>query len=729
MHKFLKSCLCFLLIILSVIPNVPASFAAEDPETEAAVRHMEEWGFYHKEGVVLVLSGGGTKGLSHVGVLEVLEREQIPIAAIVGTSMGSIIGGIYACGYTSAEMREILEKSDLMEIISGRSGRGPFGDTGFNHPRPSGVDPVTFYMDETGTKQGRTGLLRAKDLYAFLSSLTSRVSVADFDELPIPFAAIATNLLNGDTVLLRDGNLASALRASMSIPIVFEPWEMDDMLLVDGGLKANLPVIEAKKMFPGHPVLAINLSPEDITRPRGTLNSITEISGQTLEILMVEQVRQNVAAADLVISPHVSDFGVLDSGGYDEIIQRGVSAAQAKVDELHALLNNYRSVNHAIPKPTEFQRGELIVAEIRVEGVPDGIAEELYEKFEDWIGQPLDMQKVAKAVEVLSAREEFLSVEAKTHNISRDKTAVTFSIERPPKYEVGVNGYASNIHPDRWFSLSVSARDTFLDGDSTSFEYRFSEHWGAMLRYFSPLDEREQQFGLLLSARKEDMTPRNSSAFDIERYTARAAWYKSFSTKLRLGLGYMTERATYGDKNWENGPYISLNFNNLDDPIMPTRGLAIATDLWYPFGETLASRTKFELHLPIWESRKVIFSGGLKTGDGDDPAYAALLGNHNELYSLAKKPLMGDQAYWLHFGADITILKSWWGGVNAELFGTFGQVMRDWTNDGSWWEVGLGFSIPTNYLSGKLVVVYDQDGEFTFGYSIGLPIFWNGAMP
>lgn len=727
MLSFFRRTICSVILICTIM-TMPAC-AASEARNAAMVKHMEEWGFYHKAGVVLVLSGGGTKGLSHIGVLEVLERENIPVSAIVGTSMGSIIGGIYACGYSSAEMRAILEKSDLMEIISGRAGNGPFSDTGFNRPRPSGSNPVTLYLNEDGATQGRTGLLRAKDLYTFLSGVTSRVSVTDFDELPIPFAAVATNLENGDTVLLRDGNLASALRASMSIPIVFEPWEMDGMLLVDGGLKANLPVIEAKKMFPGHPVVAVNLSPEDITRPKGTLNKITEIAGQTLEILMVEQVRQNAAEADLVITPHVSDFGVLDSSGYEEIIQRGVVAAQAKVNDLHALMNAHQFLEHNIPRPPEFAARELIIAEIRVEGVPDGIAEELYEKFEDWIGRPLDMEKVADAVELLSAREEFLSVEAKTHNISRDKVSVAFSIERPPKYEFGINGYASNMHPDRWLALSFSMRDTFFDGDTTSLEYRFSEHWGAMLRYFSPLDEREQQYGLLLSARKEDMTPRNYGDFALERYTARAAWYKSFSSRVRLGVGYMAERATYGNEDWENGPYLSFNYNNLDDPIMPTRGIAFATDIWYPFGETLTTRTKFELHLPIWEQRKVIFSGGLKTGDGDNPAYAALLGNHEELYSLSKKPLLGDQAYWLHLGAGLTVMKSWWGGVNVELFGNYGQVLRDWDNDGSWWEVGLGFTVPTNYLSGKLIVVYDQDGDFTFGYSIGIPLFWNGALP
>lgn len=222
-----------------------AEFERDSPETRV---HMQSWGFPHKEGVVLVLCGGGMKGLSHLGVFEVLEREHIPVAAIIGTSMGSIMGGLYASGHTPADMREILSKVDLMEIMSGRNRTDLIN--GYNKPATPGDSLFSLTIDKNKNEQGRLGALNAKDLYAFLSELTSTVSVTDFDHLPIPFAAVATNLGNGDTVVLRNGNLASALRASMSIPVIFDPWPMNGMLLVDGGLKANLPVLEAKRYSP-----------------------------------------------------------------------------------------------------------------------------------------------------------------------------------------------------------------------------------------------------------------------------------------------------------------------------------------------------------------------------------------------------------------------------------------------------------------------------------------------
>lgn len=109
--------------------------------------------------------------------------------------------------------------------------------------------------------------------------------------------------------------------------------------------------------------------------------------------------------------------------------------------------------------------------------------------------------------------------------------------------------------------------------------------------------------------------------------------------------------------------------------------------------------------------------------------YAAVLGSQAELYSLARHPLVGDQAWWLHVGTGVTIMKSWWGGVGAEIFGNYGEVMRDWSKTDSWWEVGLGLSLSTGILPGRFIVVYDRGGDFTFGYSIGVPNFWNGPLP
>lgn len=718
----------FILSFIIIAFTSSLSYAMTAEVQRQAQQHNDNWGFVHKEGIVLVLSGGGTKGLAHIGVLEVLERENIPIAAIVGTSMGAIMGGIYASGYTAKEIKEVVSNVDLMEIISDRSS-AKILDMGYNKQPTSQTSMLSLQLDGKKLPRGKRGALRAKDLYSFLSELTERSAVTDFNMLPIPFAAVATNLETGETVILRKGNLASALRASLSIPGIFEPWEMNGRLLVDGGLKANLPVLIAKKLFPGHPVIAINLSPEDITKPQERLRSVLEVSAQTVEILMVEQIRANAAEADLVIAPDVKKFGILDSGGYDKIIERGAEAAESFVGKLHAILTKYNETYCEYARVDPDANTIPTVIDIRFEGIPESIAKILYEKFDDMIGQPLDMKKVSRVVKTLSEREDFTSVEGRTQNYTKDTVALVFAIERPSKIEIGVSGYVGNVNPDSWLSLSAQIHDILIDGDVGSMEFRLGTKWGAMLRYFTPRSEEDSQFGLVLVAREEGTTPRNAASFEFERYIARIAWYKNLGSKTRIGLGYALETSTYMDKETLSGPYFNLSFNNLDDPIMPTKGISVTSDIWFPLGETVISQTIFQSYLPVWEKWKVIFSGGLKTGDGDDLAYAALLGSQQELYSLSNSPLVGDQAYWLHLGAAQKIMKSWWGGIVVEIFGNYGQVMREWDISDSWWETGIALSVPTNNFSGKFLVVYDQGGQFTFGYSIGIPQFWSGPIP
>ncbi|NLV81791.1 MAG: patatin [Synergistaceae bacterium] len=714
-----------------IVPSIgviekDSTVASEDKAS--ILSHNRQWGFRHKEGIVLVLSGGGTKGLAHVGVFEVLEKANIPIAAIVGTSMGGIMGGLYASGYTSEEMKAILNKTNLVEIISDRSIAGA-EDVGYNMaPSNKNFLPLLQKNDKKSKAcSAKRGALKAKNLYTFLSDLTSRVSVTNFDDLPIPFAAIATNLQNGETVLLRDGNLASSLRATMSIPGVFEPWEMDGLLLVDGGMKANLPVIEAKKMFPGHPIVAINLSPEDITCSLKSTRSVLGILAQSLEILMVGQVRENAAEADLVIAPKVDDFGVLDSGGYAEIIERGVKAATPYVEDIRKLVEENNKLYDAEVHAARTKKEILTVMEVRFEGIPKNISESLHSKYQSWIGQPLDMKKMADAIKELSSREDFRLVEGRTKRIGRNTVEVVISMERPPKYELGLNGYVGNINRDSWLAIAGQIRDILMDGDVGSLEYRIGNRWGLLGRYFTTPTFTDSQFGLVVSARQEGVELRNGDKHDFERYSARLAWYKSFGQKARLGIGYAVSKVTEGDTL--TGPYLTLNINTLDDPILPSKGWSITSDVWAPLDEVVLTHNVFQYHLPTFGKWKLVLSGGLKTGDEDNIAYAAILGNREELYSLSKYPLVGDQAYWLHLGAARTMIRSWWGGVNIELFGRYGQVMKEWKNSDSWWETGLAFTVPTNNFAGKLVVVYDQGGEFTFGYSFGIPRWWNGPLP
>ena len=152
-------------------------------------------------------------------------------------------------------------------------------------------------------------------LYRYFAELTRHVQTDNFDELDISYAAIATDVKSGEKVVLRHGSLASAMRASMSIPALFEPWIIDDRYLIDGGVVSNLPVYTAQKLFPGLPVIAIDISDNLASPEKVKISNYIDVVNQALTILMRKTTNEEGAAADLLITPDVSGFGMLDDTG------------------------------------------------------------------------------------------------------------------------------------------------------------------------------------------------------------------------------------------------------------------------------------------------------------------------------------------------------------------------------------------------------------------------------
>ena len=189
----------------------------------------------------LVLGGGGARGAAHVGVLRELERMRVPIDAIVGTSMGAIVGGLYASGMTVADLETTIATLDWADALSDRSERK---DLSFRRKLDDEQFPINF---EIGYRDGQfqfpQGVIQGHTLDLVLRKLTIHASnIRDFDDLPVPFRAVASDIVAGDAYVMGEGDLAVAIRASMSVPGVFAPVTVNDRLLVDGGLVGNLAV-------------------------------------------------------------------------------------------------------------------------------------------------------------------------------------------------------------------------------------------------------------------------------------------------------------------------------------------------------------------------------------------------------------------------------------------------------------------------------------------------------
>ncbi|MDR1471021.1 MAG: patatin-like phospholipase family protein [Synergistaceae bacterium] len=677
-------------------------------------------------GVVLVLSGGGTKGFAHIGVLKVLEREKIPVAGIVGTSIGSVIGGLYACGYSADEIREIVSETNVLGLLAD-SGTRVKPDAGEHRPAGESVRPYHMDFDKSFKRSGPLGMLPAVSLASFLVKYTGHIQTADFNDLPIPFACVAADLGTGEEVVMRSGSLSSSIRASASIPGLTEPWPVDGRLLVDGGLVANLPVAIAKDIFPGYPVIAVNLSGASIAKPNERFRSMVDVMMQTIDIMTVDRIKSNELMADVVLYPDVSEFSMLDASGYDVIYQRGLDAALANAGRIIA-------VSEGAPPPPLGSPGVSlvrVVRSVRVTGLNRGAASDIESEYRDWEGKPYDAEKVNHALERIAKRDNIATVDVDTYPAedgSPDEVDMVFSVEKRPAYEIGVDGYATNLHTRRWAGITFNARDIAADGDSANFDLRVGDDsWGAALGYFTPLRDGGQ-WGVSLGARSEKFFPRGMDEYHLDRYSLRGMYYWERNDS-RVGFGIAGDRIGGRRGETKVGPYFYYNRDTLDNLIIPSRGYSINSQIWWGDMDTLVSRSNFTAYLPLMNDLHLVTNVGLYTGDKSHRAYRALLGDREELFSLAGNPLPGDEAAWAHLGVGKYFYNSWWGAVRGELFASYGIVMDDWSRTAEAWEAGLALSVPGQFLNGRLLLVYDDDNELTLGFTLGNPKWWASPLP
>ncbi len=321
MTRLQHLCLSVLVLWLVVAPAALSQTAEESVEPST------------RPTIGLALSGGGAKGLAHIGVLRKLEEWNIPVDYVAGTSMGAVIGGLYASGMTADEIEQAvldIDWTDLLKDDPQREYRS------FRRKEEDRLYMLDFEFGLRGLKlMAPRGFRQGQKLTYMLRNLTQPVAgITDFDQLPVPFRAVATNLINGDMVVLSEGDLAAAIRASMAIPGVFTPVEIGDLLLVDGGSVRNIPVDVVRAMG-ADIVIAI-----DISAPLGDREKLTSslaVTGQTLGFLTRLNVEAQLPLADLVLRPAVAGIGVLDFSDPPGIITLGLDEAELKKSDLVAM--------------------------------------------------------------------------------------------------------------------------------------------------------------------------------------------------------------------------------------------------------------------------------------------------------------------------------------------------------------------------------------------------------
>jgi len=286
----------------------------------------------------LVLSGGGARGMAHVGVLRVLERERIPVDCVVGTSMGAVVGSLYASGMSAGEIEKAVRDMDWKSMFDDA------GDRRLYPIRRKQEDRAILSKAALGFRDGRVavapGLFLGQRLGLMLRGMLLPVAgTDDFDELPIVFRAVATDIETGRKVVMDEGDLVTAVRASMAVPGAFLPVDRDNLLLVDGGVSDNLPIDVAQDELGATRIIAVDISSPLL--PREKLTNPLAISDQMVTALMrreTELQRARLHSGDVLMTPDMGTLSAADfDGAVDPGIAAGIQAAEAAVPQLRAL--------------------------------------------------------------------------------------------------------------------------------------------------------------------------------------------------------------------------------------------------------------------------------------------------------------------------------------------------------------------------------------------------------
>lgn len=481
----------------------------------------------------LVLGGGGARGAAHIGVLQELERQRIPIDAIAGTSMGAIVGGLYAAGKTPEDLETLVKTLDWAAALIDSPKREHLS---FRRKLDDERYPI---QAEIGVRDGELalpmGLTEGQDLALILREQTIDVShVDDFDELPIPFRAVATDIETGQAHVMGSGDLAMAIRASMSVPAIFAPIVVDDRLLVDGGIVKNLPVDVMQEM--GVDII-IAVDVEFPLYSAEELDSAVAISEQVVTILMSQGTRRQIELLgenDIHIRPALGTFESSDFARTPETISPGIEATIAVADRLADLALDEESfarhlANRIAPDPLAEQ-----LAFVRV--VDDGpISPRLLEShLKVSAGDPIDTKMLASAAENLYGlnHHEIVSYKLVEEN---GQTGVEFS-SRSKSYGPNILQFAISLENDFEGSTSfnVGTRLTRIDINSLGAEWQTDLQLGTDPQLFSEFYQPLSAGSPFFVAPRVDLDQSNISIFAGEDAIAR---YRISEYQLGVDLG------------------------------------------------------------------------------------------------------------------------------------------------------------------------------------------------
>jgi len=544
--------------------------------------------------VGLVLSGGGARGAAHIGVLKVLEELHIPIDAIVGTSGGALAGGLYASGMSPDEIQHLLLSTNWEKIFQDSPDRNYLS---WRRKQDNGK-----YLPnlEIGLKNGKlmmpTGLSAGRKISFLLHrALLRNGGTRDFNRLRIPFRAVATDLTTGDMVVLSHGNLADALRASMSVPGAIAPFDRDSQLLVDGGLVRNLPVDVMKQQMHVDVIIAVNVAKGLF--PKKRLNSALAVSQQMITIMLLKDEKTQLALlkdGDIYIKPELGEMAASDFAHMTQAIEPGKRAALSHIAALRKLSIPEKQYSMFLQHLRKAQMTRQTVDFVNVSDKSRLAPKVLLSRIKTKAGKPLDLNTLQRDLDRIYQIGAFESVSFEWVNVD-DRNGLLIHTKSKPwgtQFLQGGLRLSDDLQGDSRFDVLFA--HTMTEVNSLGGEWKNEMQMGRTRRlrteFFQPIDA---------AGRWAVLPYMEFSSGILDVYRSSDGWHKydvrMFNTGIFAGrqFGNWGAAMVGATRKWgstspfpvfqnnsdESGQDVNIagylfrfDYDQLDDPYFPTRG-------------------------------------------------------------------------------------------------------------------------------------------------------------
>jgi len=443
--------------------------------------------------VTLVLSGGGARGAAHVGVLRALEELQVPVDFIVGTSMGAVVGGLYSAGYSPLQIEGVMQSIDWAGVFSDSI---PYRDKSFRRKQDDSDYLVrgSIRFDADGPYLP-LGVFQGRRIELIFKSIQVQLGAAgDFDQLPIPYRAVAADLATSEVVVLDHGSLATAIRASMSIPGVFAPVEIDGRFLVDGGVSANLPVRVAQGLSEA-PILAVDISsPLDPNFRSKSFISVFQRMTAFLTAGNVELDRAALRRGDYLLTPDLGGLSFADFQHMERAIEAGYRSTMEHADELRRFAADEARWAAWERDRRRVRSPDLRIDRLEIHNGSDIRDDVIRARLEEHVGAPLDTGGLSTDLMALHGLELFGQIEYDV--VERDGDVVLVVDVDPPEYgrhslRFGL-GVVDDFEGENGYN--IVARHRMLPANPLGGEWlnqvQAGEEQWVRTEFYQPLDER-----------------------------------------------------------------------------------------------------------------------------------------------------------------------------------------------------------------------------------------------